>query len=119
MDCPKLLRTLLIGDNPRLLAQVSCLLARKRYYLPVIDGPRITRPDYRAELSIRGNAAASMKAETVVFVGLSDETCSLFSRQIPASLSKRIDSVDEAEKLRGLMRATKGQVLSWGYDKLA
>ncbi|MCQ8895240.1 hypothetical protein NQT62_02155 [Limnobacter humi] len=79
----------------------------------------MTRPDHRAEVSIRGNAAASMKAETVVFVGLSDETCSLFSRQIPASLSKRIDSVGEAEKLRGLVRATKGQSLSWGYDNLA
>ncbi|EWS53018.1 hypothetical protein X551_04196 [Methylibium sp. T29] len=58
MDCPKLLRTLIVGDDPRLLAQVSCLLARRRHYLPVIDGPRMTRPDYLTEVTIRGNAAA-------------------------------------------------------------
>ena len=66
MDCPKLLRTLVIGDDPKLLAQVSCLLAKKGCYLPIIDGPRMTRQDYPAEVSIRGNAAASMKAKIAV-----------------------------------------------------
>lgn len=119
MDCPKLLRTLVVGDDPRLLAQVSCLLARRRHYLPVIDGPRMTRPDYLSEVTTRGNAAAGMKAETVLFVGLSDETCSLFSRQVPASLSRRIASVGEAEKLRGLARTTRGETLAWGNNNLA
>lgn len=43
MDCPKLLRTLVMGDKPKLLAQVSCLLAKKGCYLPVVDGPCIGR----------------------------------------------------------------------------
>lgn len=118
MECPKLLRTLVIGDNPKLLAQVSCLLAQKRCYLPVVDGPRMTRQDYRAEVSIRGNAAASMNAKTVLFVGLPEETCALFSRQIPASVSKRISSTEEAKELTGLVRPLKGE-LCWGVDNLA
>lgn len=119
MDCPKLLRTLVMGDDPKLLAQVSCLLAKKGCYLPIVDGPRMTRPDFRAEVSIRGNAAASMKAKTVLFVGLSEETCSLFSRQIPASVSRSIASAKEATELPGLARPLKGEPLSWGADNLA
>lgn len=119
MDCPKLLRTLVMGDDPKLLAQVSCLLARKGCYLPVVDGPRMTRPDRRAEASIRGNAAASMKAKTVLFVGLPEETRSLFSRQIPASVSKSIAAAKEATDLPGLARPLKGEPISWGENNLA
>lgn len=119
MDCPKLLRILVMGDNPRLLAQVSCLLAKKGCYLPVVDGPRMTRQDYRAEVSIRGNAAASMNAKTILFVGLPEETCSLFSRQIPASVSRRIASVEDTRKLSGLVRPLKREPLPWGIDNLA
>jgi len=119
MDCPKLLRTLVIGDDPRLLAQVSCLFARKNSYLPVIDGPRMTRQDYRAEISIRGNAAASMKAKNVLFVGLPEETCLRFSKQIPESVSRRISSVEDAEELTKLVRPLSGAPLAWGEDNLA
>lgn len=119
MKCPKLLSTLVVGDNPKLLAQVSCLLAKKGCYLPIIDGPRMTRQDYPAEVSVRGNAAASMRAETVLFVGLPDETCSLFSRQVPASLSKRIASAEEANQLPGMARTLKDEPLIWGADNIA
>lgn len=119
MKCPKLLSTLVVGDNPKLLAQVSCLLAKKGCYLPIIDGPRMTRQDYPTEVSVRGNAAASMKAETVLFVGLPDETCSLFSRQVPASVSKRIASVEEAKQWTGMVRPLKDEPLYWGTDNIA
>lgn len=119
MDCPKLLRTLVVGDNPKLLAQVSCLLAKKGSYLPIVDGPRLARQDYPAEVSIRGNAAASMKAKTVLFVGLPDETCSSFSRQVPASVSKRIASAEEVRQWPGMVRPLKGEPLSWGADNIA
>lgn len=119
MDCPKLLRILVMGDNPRLLAQVSCLLAKKGCYLPVVDGPRMTRQDYQAEVSIRGNAAVSMNAKTILFVGLPEETCSLFSRLIPASVSRRIASVEDTRELSGLVRPLKREPLPWGIDNLA
>lgn len=108
-----------MGDSPKLLAQVSCLLARKGFYLPVVDGPRMTRQDYLAEVSIRGNAAATMRAKTVLFVGLPEETCSLFSRQVPVSVSRRIAAADEIKKLPGLARQLKGEPLAWGTDNLA
>jgi hypothetical protein len=119
MDCPKLIRTLVMGDNPKLLAQVSCLLAKKGCYLPVVDGPRMTRQDYLAEVSIRGNAAGNMRAKTVLFVGLPEETCSLFSRQVPASVSKRIALAEEVKETPGLARKLKAEPLFWGADNLA
>ncbi|MDF3822920.1 hypothetical protein P3G55_23690 [Leptospira sp. 96542] len=60
-----------------------------------------------------------MKAKTVLFVGLPDETTSLFSRQIPASVSKSIASVEEVKELTDLVRSLKGEPVSWGASNLA
>lgn len=118
MDCPRLLRTLVVGDDPKLLAQISCLAARKGHYLPVVDGPRLSRQDDAAEVVVRGNAAARLKAELVLFAGVSLETTALFSRQIPGAVSKRVETVTEVEGVPGLTRSMKGDPLVWGRDRL-
>lgn len=118
MDCPKLVRALVMGDDAKLLAQVSCLLARKGCYLPVVDGPRMTRPDSRAEVAIRGNAAARMRPEIVVFAGLTAETTELFADQVPRKMSRGVSSAEEAAALTGWTRPVKGEPLPWGTDKI-
>lgn len=118
MDCPRLLRTLVVGDDPKLLAQISCLIARKGSYLPVVDGPRMTRPDYSAEVVVRGNAAARLMAKLVLFAGLPLEASALFSRQIPETVSKRIETVADVERMAKLTRPLKGKPLVWGRDRI-
>jgi hypothetical protein len=44
---PTFAKTAIIGNDARLLAQMSSVLAHKGSYLPVLDGPRTTRPDWR------------------------------------------------------------------------
>jgi hypothetical protein len=79
----------------------------------------MNRHDYQTEVSIRGNAAASMNANTVLFVGLDEATCSLFARQVPASKSKRIAFAEEAKHLPGITRPLNDLPLNWGNDNLA
>lgn len=118
MDCPKLLRTLVVGDDPKLLAQVSCLLAKKGCYLPVVDGPRMTRHDFLNEVVRCGNAAATLNADQVLFAGLSQEICDLFSKQIPISRSRRVTNAEEVEAVNRQTRSVKPGPVAWGTDRV-
>jgi hypothetical protein len=49
-------------------------LAQPGTYLPVIDGPRIMRPDRNAEVIRRGNAAVRARSDRIILAGISNET---------------------------------------------
>jgi hypothetical protein len=116
---PVLLNTLLIGDDPYLLAQLSALIAKKGHYLPVIDGPRMGRTDARAEIIRRNNAVARSKAKKIVMAGLPQKTRNVFSTLFPAGMTLEFQDTTEAtaEVLGAALRS--GSPLTWGRQNIA
>jgi hypothetical protein len=68
--CPVLLDQIIFSDDAQLAARLSCFLARPGFYLPVIDDPRMQRPDREAEVIHRTNVAARARAKQVYLAGL-------------------------------------------------
>jgi hypothetical protein len=83
MKCPSLHPLFVVSDQPKLAAQISCALALPGHYLPIVDGPRLTRPDASAEVVRRNNAAARACAKGIILAGVSDESIAAFQRKYP------------------------------------
>jgi hypothetical protein len=66
-------RTLVIAEDARLAAQISCALALPGHYLPVAEGPPFLPADPAAELVRRNNAAARARPESIFMIGLSGQ----------------------------------------------
>jgi hypothetical protein len=96
---PRLLKTLIVADDPFLLAQIIALLAKRGAYLPVMNGPRVLLTSVESEVIRRSNAAARAKVNRVVFAGLPDSSCSLFAGHFPKRMTHRCDNVEEARRL--------------------
>ena len=93
---PAIANTLLMGDDPYLLAELSSLVGRRGCYVPVLDGPRMSRPDADAEVTVRNNATARSKAKVIVFAGMADESVAAFRDHFPAKRTVRVASVADA-----------------------
>lgn len=68
VNCPPIAGSLVIAEDARLAAQISCALAVPRRYLPVIEGPRLLPPDPVAKLVRRNNAVARVRPERLVLL---------------------------------------------------
>ena len=115
-ECPRLLPTLVIADEPQLAAQTSSVLALRGAYLPVVDGgPRMTRPDWPSEVIRRTNSAARARANLIVLAGVEDETCEELLKRLPREGTIRVSS---ALDISGLprRRALKRQSMPWGRN---
>ena len=116
--CPLLLQKLVIADDARLAAQVSCALARPGTYLPVIDGPRLTRQDREAEVVRRNNAAARTNAKSIIFTGLPQESSQALLTHLPAKLITHVSTRDDANSLLHERSPPKRDPLRWGHDRI-
>jgi hypothetical protein len=74
MPAPRFAPLVIVGDDAWLLAELTTLIARRRSYLPLLNGPRLQRPDADHELIRRRNAIAKVHPQSVVFAGLPDAT---------------------------------------------
>lgn len=115
-ECPTILRTLVIGDDPKLIAQISCLVAKRGAYLPVLEGPRMLRSDADAEVIRRNNVAARLQPSRIILAGLDDRTCDQFAGCFPASKTQRISSATELREAGTATLRLKEQPLVWGRD---
>lgn len=93
---PRIGDTLLIGDDPHLLAELSSLLGRARTYTPVFDGPRMFRNDASIEITLRNNAAARSKARKFVLAGMADDSSAEFLSRFPAGRTFCVRTLREA-----------------------
>jgi hypothetical protein len=107
---PRVLPTLIIGDDSRLIARLSSLLLTRRAYLALLDGPRIHRSDLAAEIVRRSNAAARLQPEQIIFAGLSATTGDLFATRLPPTLVRRIATIEDFDR----RRTTRTPELVWG-----
>lgn len=113
MKCPHLLSTVIVSDDAELAAKLSCVLGRPGAYLPVVDGPRMSRNDHDAETTRRNNAIARARATEVFYVGLSSEAEAALNRYLkplnPVCV-RNADAIAAAAAARGL----KHETMMWG-----
>lgn len=93
---PRIADTLVMGDDPYLLAELSSLLGRRRQYVPVLDGPRMARHDAEAEVTVRNNAAARSKARHFILAGMLEESIAPFRDRLPARRTIAVTSLAQA-----------------------
>lgn len=117
-DCPSLQKVLIIGDDPFLLAKMSSILARKNHYLPILDSPRIQRPDADAEVIRRNNTAARVAPSAILFAGVENIISDKFKSYFPQNRCFDVSTVTELRQAaHGLaMRKQKGFI--WGKDRI-
>jgi hypothetical protein len=110
---PALSDTIIISDDAKLAAQLSCVIGKAGVYLPVIDGPRMQRADRDAEVINRTNAVARSRAKRVLLAGLADESANALMLKLPARRCLRVRAGDDIAALR-----TNGAILDapfvWG-----
>jgi len=111
-------RVLVIGDDAHLLAQISSVLARKYWYLPVLDSPRTQRPDSDAEVIRRNNAAARVDPSAIFFAGLADTTCDEFKPYLPSNRCFRISNVSDLRQAPHGLPMQSRKVLTWGKGRI-
>ena len=105
---------MLIGDDAHLFAELSAILARKRAYLPVLDGPRIHRPDLDHEVIRRNNAVAFIQPERILLAGLPASTCDLFAPYFHHA--QKVSS--SAEVLAEFPSVQQRATLTWGKNRV-
>jgi hypothetical protein len=115
--CPTLSRALVITNDARLAAQVSCVLARAGAYLPVIDGPRLTRSDHDAEVIRRTNAAARVKPNVIVFAGLPADASDALA-YLPSKQIQRVLTSSDVDRLPRDGTPLNVPPLMWGRDRI-
>jgi len=118
MQCPTFAKALIVADNDRLAAQLSAIFARPGTYVPVMDGPRLQRPDGENEVVRRNNAAARVQPRQIFLAGLSRESELSFRGHFPQS---RTYSVPFETDLRALSERVPGAptgYLDWGCDNI-
>jgi hypothetical protein len=119
MDCPRLLKTVVISDDEKLAAQLSCHFAKPGHYLTVLDGPRMTRPDARAEVIRRNNACARVKPSSILLAGLSQEADAALTQQLGIRRISRVQtSADISQMFPATRNSTRRSPLLWGRDRV-
>lgn len=120
MKPPNLSKSLIIAEDAKLAAQVSCKLAARGSYLPVLAGPRLSRPDAETEVVRCNNAVARSGAQSIYMVGLSKAAHSHLGNYLPI---RRTTYISEGSSLTGLGGETAhdsstSHPLTWGRDNL-
>jgi hypothetical protein len=115
--CPNIIPTLVIADDPYLAAQVSCRLANAGAYVPIVEGPRMSRPDSDAEVIRRYNVAARAAADEIVLAGLSANASAALAARFA---NKRVTQIATVQQADARWSASfSGGPIRWGRDRVA
>jgi hypothetical protein len=117
LKTPALSDTIVISESAQLAARLSSVLAARGTYLPIIEGPRLQRPDRDAELIRRTNAVARSRAKRLILAGLSSDSASALETKLPR---RRTTRIDEGDDLSAVMNGRVGlkPPLIWGRDNV-
>lgn len=108
--------TALVADDAVLAARVSSLFTRPGRYLPVIDGPRMDRPDSSNEVSRRLDAVRRVGAKRLFLVGLDPRGVAAMKRRLAAGVD--VAGYDQLRsQLKGYVKLPREQ-FQWGTDNL-
>lgn len=73
LSVPSFEHSVLVTDDPLLAARISALFTRPGRYLPVMDGPRMARPDADNEVVRRRNGMVMTGARQVLLGGVAPQ----------------------------------------------
>lgn len=96
-----------ITGNLEIAAKISALFSPENFYFPVIDPPRVKRPDASNEAIRRLNLLAQLHPKRIIFGNLSTEEKLSLVGGIPLA---KIDNVETAEELDALIKAISGEL---------
>jgi hypothetical protein len=124
--CPIILPTLVIADEARLAAQISCLFASPGAYLPVIEGPKLKDSELARDVMRRNDAAARAKPGVILLAGLADASYEAISSHFAPVLKARLERVKNLSDVDRLYRQDphhqdllfKRPPLQWGRDRI-
>lgn len=115
MKCPPISKIAVITDDAELAARLSCKLSRHGYYLPILDGPRVMRPDGRGEAVRRNNAIAKANVKRVALVDLSTDQQEAMVGLLPSWSVLKINGNDLSRVLNDKPTPSR---LSWGKTNI-
>jgi hypothetical protein len=115
---PEISEVSIIADDAYLAAQLSCVLAAPGKYLPILEQPRLSRPDRDAEVIRCMNALARSKAKNFIFAGLGNITSTALSVGIPAQKTIHVRTADDISSLPLQVRKLDREPLVWGKDRI-
>ena len=118
MRCPTLCRSAVITDNVQLAARMSCALATPGHYVPILEGPRMTRDDRSLEIFRINNAVGRSNLETVFLVDLPTETASFIEAEFSPGLRSKLKSVASIADVERAASLSKKEPLRWGRDQI-
>lgn len=116
MKAPKFTGTVIVSDDAELAARMSCLLARTGHYLPIINGPRLTRPDPDAEVTRRNNAIARTKSKEILLAGLSSDASRLLKDKLQSRKVRTLDDDTSLNELKSAIARFDPEPIRWGRD---
>ena len=82
--CPRISETLIFAGNSRLAAKLSCLFAAPGVYVPIMDAPRLQRPDTsggQSGFDTFMSARAGARSNTYNHHGRRPNWCGFFLRR--------------------------------------
>ena len=115
---PKVSKSVCITDDINIAIKFSLLFNQKNYYLPIIDAPRITRPDASNEAIKINNSIAQVQPHKIIFGNLKEKEISLFKNRLPEKLTNIIKSPNELEKIKGNWNSKYNKKMKWGLNNL-
>lgn len=118
MRCPTLCRSIVITDDAQLAARMSCALAVPNQYVPILEGPRMTRDDRKLEGIRINNAAGRSKAGTIFLAALPPETLALIETEFSPPLRSRCKIVATIADLERTVSLPRKEPLQWGRDHI-
>lgn len=116
LTIPAFEHSVLVTDDPILAARVSALFTYPKRYLPVLDGPRMSRPDADNEVTRRRNAMVLTGARQVLMGGL---PLAAIEGVRPGWKTCTVSDsyAEHVRALRGFVKQSRG-ALRWGPDNL-
>ena len=117
-EIPNILSTLLIGEDPKLIATLAYAICRPRHYLAVLESPRMGRPDADAEIVRRNNAAARLQPKTILLAGPESEARNALRDKFPNKMTHVVENISDLERLGLAEKKYKGEPLKWGRDRI-
>jgi len=117
VKCPNLSNEAIVSDDPELAAAISSALARRDTYLPVIDGPRLTRPDHAPEVIRRIATISRAGAKSTLLAGLSVAARESLIARLPDNHA-RVIGFDDVAALSVDPKRVERDRLVWGRDRI-
>jgi hypothetical protein len=116
---PGILDKIIIGNDPYLLSEISCLAARGRCYLPILNSPPALLPNYLSALTARNNCVARTAISQIFLADLDEDALRYFTQRFPRNWTHIVSRLADFRQASGLARREGQPPVRWGREKLA